>query len=119
MTTAFATGKLAWGLCDRCGQQYLLRELKDQVIDQRKSGLLVCHVCLDIDHPQLQLGKTPIFDPQALRNPRPDKRTDITNNPVFSGTYTSIGIPVFTTNVTPAARTITATGVTPTVHKTS
>jgi hypothetical protein len=27
---------------------------------------------LDVDNPQLQLGKYPVIDPIALRNPRPD-----------------------------------------------
>jgi hypothetical protein len=27
---------------------------------------------MDVDHPQLQLGRVPMDDPQALRNARPD-----------------------------------------------
>ncbi len=33
---------------------------------------MVCRECYDEDHPQLQLGKIPVYDPQALRNARPD-----------------------------------------------
>ena len=33
----------------------------------------MCPECWDPDHPQLQLGMYPVDDPQALRNPRPDR----------------------------------------------
>jgi hypothetical protein len=94
MSATFASGRIAIALCDRCGQQRLLRELHKQIVDQKDSGMLVCAECLDQDHPQLRLGKTPIYDPQALRNPRPDKRTDVVPVPLLVG-YTVIGAPVF------------------------
>lgn len=94
MSTSFATGRIAWGMCDRCGQRQQLRSLRDQVVDQKATGLMVCKECLDVDHPQLRLGKTPVFDPQALRNPRPDKRTDVVPNKIFVG-YTSAGWPLY------------------------
>jgi len=34
---------------------------------------LVCKQCWEKDHPQLQLGMYPVDDPQAVRNPRPDR----------------------------------------------
>lgn len=117
MSTPYATGKIAIALCDRCGQQRLLRDLSDQVVAQKRTGLLVCAECLDEDHPQLMLGRTPIADPQALRDPRPDKRTDVTNNPVFSGQFTYIGAPIFTTLVTPRAGTLAASGDSPTLRR--
>ena len=72
MGTPYAAGKRALGICDRSGMTFLLTELKEQIIDGRKSGLLVCEAYLDKDHPQLQLGRYPFNDPQALRDPRPD-----------------------------------------------
>jgi hypothetical protein len=69
---AYATGKYAHGFCDRCGFRYDLADLKNQVIDQKPSGLLVCPECMDIDHEQLQLGRFRIYDPESLQNPRPD-----------------------------------------------
>jgi hypothetical protein len=95
MSATYAAGKIAIALCDRCGQQRMLNELTDQVIDQKKSGLLVCDECLDVDHPQLRLGKTPVFDPQALRNPRPDKRTDVSPCPQLVGVSEPEGMPIF------------------------
>ncbi len=68
----YARGKRAFGFCDCCGFRYDLDELYHQMYDQKDTNLLVCEVCLDEDHPQLQLGKVPVDDPQALYNPRPD-----------------------------------------------
>ena len=80
MGSPFASGKKAIALCDRCGQQFLLKDLKDQVVKQKRTGLLVCKSCHDIDHPQLMLGTIPVSDPQALRNPRKDNSYYVSGN---------------------------------------
>lgn len=72
MGQAFARGKRAFGFCDRCGQRAKLKDMKFQVVKQKITALLVCKSCNDVDHPQLMLGSTPIYDPQALRNARPE-----------------------------------------------
>jgi len=72
----YARGQYALGLCDRCGQRQRLNDLKFQVVDLRITKLRVCSACLDVDHPQLQLGRVRIIDPQALRDARPDPNTD-------------------------------------------
>lgn len=72
MPNRFASGKRAIAECDRCGQQYKLKQLKTEIIKQRKYQLLVCPECWDPDQPQLMLGTFPVEDPQALRNPRKD-----------------------------------------------
>lgn len=72
MPNLFARGKKAFGYCDRCAQRTPLAKLKVQIVKQRPTGMLVCPECLDKDHPQLMLGSFPVYDPQALRNPRPD-----------------------------------------------
>jgi hypothetical protein len=72
MGNRFASGKIAIAECDRCGQQYKLKQLKEEIIKQRKYQLLVCPECFDPDQPQLMLGTFPVDDPQALRNPRRD-----------------------------------------------
>lgn len=72
MANQFARGKKAFGFCDRCAQRYPLAKLQIQIVKQRPIGLKVCPACLDEDHPQLMLGSFPVYDPQALRNPRPD-----------------------------------------------
>jgi hypothetical protein len=73
MGNRFAAGKWAIAECDRCGQRFKLSQLKTEIIKTKKYDLLVCPECWDPDHPQLQLGMWPVDDPQALRNPRPDR----------------------------------------------
>lgn len=72
MPNQFASGKRAIAMCDRCGQQFKLKNLRTEIIKQRKYELLVCPECWDPDQPQLMLGTFPVSDPQALRNPRRD-----------------------------------------------
>lgn len=72
MSTTFVSEKKALGICDRCGLQFKLRELKFETVKQRRTSLRTCPSCFDKDHPQLMLGMFPINDPQALRNPRSD-----------------------------------------------
>ena len=73
MGNRFASGKNAISECDRCGQRFKLKVLKTEIIKTKNYNLLVCPECWDPDHPQLQLGMYPVDDPQALRNPRPDR----------------------------------------------
>ena len=72
MGSPFASGKNAISICDRCSVRFKLTELRNQIVKQKPTGLMVCKGCYDEDHPQLMLGTYPIQDPQALRNPRPD-----------------------------------------------
>lgn len=72
MSGKFASGKYALGLCDRCGFRCKLTTLKALTINDSLTNLLVCSECWEADHPQWKVGKYPVYDPQALRNPRPD-----------------------------------------------
>lgn len=76
---SFATGKEAPGLCDRCGQRYLLQELKHEFVKGIQQSVKVCPECWDDDHPQNFIGTLRIDDPQALRDPRPDIGIDEIN----------------------------------------
>jgi hypothetical protein len=73
MVQPFSSGKHAIGFCDRCGFQFKLHDLRKDIFDQIWTGNLVCDQCLDVDQPQLQLGRIPMDDPQALKNARPDQ----------------------------------------------
>ena len=73
MANQFANGKKAIAECDRCGFRFRLKQLKQLVIKTKNINMLVCTSCWEQDHPQLQLGMYPVYDPQALRNPRPDR----------------------------------------------
>ena len=72
MPNRFASGKYSIAECDRCGQRYMLKELKKQVLKTKLYNIKVCPSCWDPDQPQLQLGMYPVNDPQAVREPRPD-----------------------------------------------
>lgn len=72
MGNRFASGKNSIAECDRCGQRYKLKLLKQQVLKTKLYNLMVCPECWDPDQPQLQLGMYPVDDPQAVRNPRKD-----------------------------------------------
>ena len=63
---AYAVGKFARALCDRCGFEYKLNELKKEW-----NGLKVCPNCYEPKHPQLDPKPKPA-DPQAIRNARPE-----------------------------------------------
>jgi len=63
---AYAQGKYALGICDRCGQQYKLNSLRKEW-----TGFKVCIECYEPKHPQL-LQKRNISDAVAIREARPD-----------------------------------------------
>jgi len=64
---AFASGKNAWGISDRSGRRYRLREMKKEW-----TGALVGPDEYEPKHPQLYPPKVGP-DPQALQNPRPEQ----------------------------------------------
>jgi len=74
----YAKGKYALGVCDRTGFVYKLKDLRNQVVDQRRTGLMVGKDVLDKDQPQYQIGRLNINDPQGLRNARPQKDLELT-----------------------------------------
>ena len=72
MSNRYASEKYALGICDVCGFQYKLRELRTTIVKGRDTNIKACKTCWDPDQPQLRLGEFRIDDPQALRDPRPD-----------------------------------------------
>lgn len=73
---SYASGKFAFGFCDRCGFRYSLNDLKMEIEEGEPNGLRVCPECLDQDHPQNWQGRFETADAQALMNPRPDTSLD-------------------------------------------
>lgn len=63
----YAQGSVAWGLCNRCGLKFFLRDL---VFDGYYPGLRVCIECYDSKQPQEFL--VDVTDPEALWKPAPD-----------------------------------------------
>lgn len=82
----FASEKKAIGDCDRCGITWPLKQLKFLTIRMKRTNIRVCPDCYEADHPQYKLGTFKVFDPQALRNPRPAKNDDRTLTPAVSPT---------------------------------
>lgn len=70
----YAVGKRAWGHCERCGDRYLLRELR---FDGQQEDLLVCPPCWDPKHPQERLPE--VTDPVTLQDPTGDTEKSIAN----------------------------------------
>lgn len=68
----FASGKFALGICDRCGQQYKLLQLKEEW-----NGLRTCPECWETKHPQLEPKYHPA-DPEALSFTRPARVEPVT-----------------------------------------
>jgi hypothetical protein len=63
----YASGNKTWGISDRSGFRYRLREMKKEW-----NGLLVGPDEYEPKHPQLEAPNV-VADPQAVRNPRPDQ----------------------------------------------
>ena len=78
---AFASGKNAYGISDRSGFRYRLRDMKKEW-----TGALVGPDEFETKHPQLNPPRHRA-DPQALRDPRPD--------PERGHVYVSVGNTVF------------------------
>jgi len=66
---AYASGKYAIAVCDRCGFEYKLSQLKEEW-----NGAKTCRDCFDPKHPQLE-PLPHVSDPEALYKPRPN--TDV------------------------------------------
>lgn len=76
----YASGKYSIAECDRCGQRYMLKQLRKLTIKTKMVSIKVCPECWEPDQPQLQLGMYPVYDPQAVREPRPDVSYQISGN---------------------------------------
>ena len=72
MSSRFASSKRAIAECDVCGFRYKLKELRNLIVRGSDTNIKACIECWEPDHPQNELGRYPVHDPQAIRNPRPD-----------------------------------------------
>lgn len=85
MSNRFASGQKALAICDVCGFQYKLRELKNLIQKGRNTNIKACPECWNPDQPQLHLGEYPVDDPQALRDPRPDSSELVSSRDIQFG----------------------------------
>ena len=68
-----ATGKYAFGICDRTGFRYPINDLVYEFDNGKRTGLRVGRDVADRDHPQNFIGRIKTDDPQSLRDARPDR----------------------------------------------
>ena len=85
---AYALGKFAIALCDRCSFEFKLSELKEEW-----TGFKVCSECYEPKHPQLE-PEPHVSDPEALYKPRPNNDTEagegfvvITSSSIFKDDF--------------------------------
>jgi len=101
--TLYARGHNAKGICDVCGFVYKLRELKNITRNRSRTNIRACPECWEEDHPQNELGRFPVRDAQALRDPRSDiaerdaSRGIARNFPVGEEATASVGTVTVTT----------------------
>lgn len=82
MAVRYSSGKFTQAACDRCAEWTKLSKLKKIVLKDNVTNIKVCNRCWEPSHPQLQLGRYPVVDPQAVREPRPDS-PEITPSPIY------------------------------------
>ena len=69
----YSVGKYAYGICDKTGFRYPLKELIPEIRNGAKTGMMVGYDVVDPDHPQNFVGRIKTDDPQSLRDARPDR----------------------------------------------
>jgi hypothetical protein len=72
MGSPFASGKRSLAVCDICGFEFRLPQLRKLMVAGTLTETKACPACWTPDQPQLMLGRYPVSDPQAVRDPRPD-----------------------------------------------
>jgi len=100
---AYASAKYARGMCDRCGFEYKLLELKKEW-----NGLKVCSECYEPKHPQLE-PLPHVIDPEALYNPRPDNDKEVGEGYIISNNDNIISSPIPGYRMTGTLGTVTIT----------
>ena len=100
----YATGKYAFGFCDRTGFRYPLKDLKREFVGGNPTGFLVGKDVWDKDAAQNFQGRYVFQDAQALPYARPDQNLDESRrlfafNPVGNGNGGGGGNWIITTDV--------------------
>jgi hypothetical protein len=67
-----ATGKHAYGICDKTGFRYKLTDLVTEYVNGTATGMRVGKDVADPDHPQNFTGSVKYTDNTSIPNPRPD-----------------------------------------------
>ena len=95
---AYSSGKHAYGICDRTGCRYPVRELVFEIQNGVKTGLKIGYDVVDPDHPQNFLGRVKIDENQSVLDARPDRTEPLTER--------ILNINPFTTSVAVDSKTV-------------
>lgn len=74
--SVYTKAKKAFGFCDKTGFRYPLSQLVTEIRNGIPTGFKVGFDVVDPDQPQNFLGRIRINDPQALRDPRPERKIE-------------------------------------------
>jgi hypothetical protein len=97
---AYSSGKYAYGICDRTGFRYKLKDLVFEVNNGVRTGLRVGYDVADKDHPQNFLGRLKIDDTQSLLDARPDRSEPETERLLLVDPFTTAAEDSGTTEIT-------------------
>ena len=97
---AYSGGKYAYGICDRTGFRYPIKQLVFEVENGVRTGLRVGYDVADKDHPQNFLGRLKIDDTQSLLDARPDRSEPETERLLLVDPFTTAAEDSGTTEIT-------------------
>jgi hypothetical protein len=97
---AYSSGKYAYGICDRTGFRYPIKDLVFEVENGVRTGLRVGYDVADKDHPQNFLGRLKIDDTQSLLDARPDRSEPATERLLLVDPFTTAAEDSGTTEIT-------------------
>lgn len=97
---AYSSGKYAYGICDRTGFRYKLKDLVFEVENGVRTGLRVGYDVADKDHPQNFLGRLKIDDTQSLLDARPDRTEPATERLLLIDPFTTAAADSGSTEIT-------------------
>lgn len=97
---AYTNGKHAYGICDRTGFRYDIKDLVFEIENGVRTGLRVGYDVIDKDHPQNFLGRLKIDDTQSLLDARPDRSEPATERLLLVDPFTTAAVDSGSTVVT-------------------
>ena len=101
----YSAGKYAYGICDKTGFRYPIKELVFEMRNGVRTGLKVGYDVVDPDHPQNFLGKFKVDDSQSLLDARPDRTEPEAERLLNPNPYSHSGSGVITVKETNHGRT--------------
>ena len=101
----YSAGKYAYGICDKTGFRYPIKELVFEMRNGVRTGLKVGYDVVDPDHPQNFLGKFKVDDSQSLLDARPDRTEPEAERLLNPNPYTHSGSGVINVKETNHGRT--------------